>query len=495
MGTTPPALTLESALQNAGSDHFRYWVSVIGSAAADGTAFMIAYFLFRMDRPVPSLALVVGRPAHSLQPIDALLLLAVAFIAVRYLSGDYSRRQLFWDGAKFTTMALIVASMPDLFMLFLGGPMYAKIPVFLSWISLLIFIPLLRQAARIAMTAAGVWQIPTAIVGLGNRTTEIAAALNGSLSLGFDLRWLVIENSQDKAPPQLQGLTTVYAPDAASAARAVWQAGCKQAIVAADDIQSSHFSNVIQRLMELNVRVAIIPSLNRLPLAHVTTNYFFGRGILMLQVRSNVQRLPWRIVKRIFDIVVSAAALALLLPLFALFVIAIKLDSAGPATYFQMRVGRRGVQFPCYKFRTMVTNADEILDRWKIDNPTLYAEFLETFKLRDDPRVTRIGRWLRKTSMDELPQLWNVLRGDMSLVGPRPIPEQQLRDQYGTAAQLYMRVRPGISGLWQVSGRSETTADQRVILDEWYILNWSFWYDIVILVQTAWIVVSGKGAY
>ncbi len=118
-----------------------------------------------------------------------------------------------------------------------------------------------------------------------------------------------------------------------------------------------------------------------------------------------------------------------------------------------------------------------------------------TFKLRDDPRITRVGKWLRKTSLDEFPPLWNVIRGDMSLVGPRPIPEQQLRDQYGSAAQLYMRVRPGMSGLWQISGRSETTSVKRIVLDEWYILNWSFWYDIVILIQTAWIVVAGKGAF
>ena len=136
-----------------------------------------------------------------------------------------------------------------------------------------------------------------------------------------------------------------------------------------------------------------------------------------------------------------------------------------------------------------------MLERWKTENPELYKDFLVSFKLRNDPRITRIGKWLRSSSLDEVPQLWNVLRGDMSLVGPRPIPEQQLRDQYGSAAQLYMRVRPGITGLWQISGRSETTSDQRVVLDEWYILNWSFWYDIVILIQTAWIVFFRKGAY
>ena len=121
--------------------------------------------------------------------------------------------------------------------------------------------------------------------------------------------------------------------------------------------------------------------------------------------------------------------------------------------------------------------------------------FLKTFKLKDDPRITRVGKWLRRTSLDELPQLWNVLRGDMSLVGPRPVVAQELDEYYGPAAQLYVRTRPGLTGLWQVSGRSDTSYERRIILDEWYILNWSFWYDIVILVQTAWIVMTGKGAF
>ena len=159
-----------------------------------------------------------------------------------------------------------------------------------------------------------------------------------------------------------------------------------------------------------------------------------------------------------------------------------------------MRIGRHGIPFDCFKFRTMVSDAEDLLKAWEHENPALYEEYTRTFKLKDDPRITPIGRWLRKTSLDELPQLWNVLRGDMSLVGPRPVVAEELEEHYGPGTQLYIRTRPGITGLWQVSGRSDTSYERRVILDEWYILNWSFWYDIVILIQTAWIVVTGKGA-
>ncbi|HEY4075289.1 MAG TPA: undecaprenyl-phosphate galactose phosphotransferase WbaP [Rhizomicrobium sp.] len=476
--------------------HIRYWLSVFGLAIADSLSFLIVDFLCRHGHSVPTLVMFFGNNANKPStPINVFALLALAFVAVRYLSGDYGRRQLFWDGAKVTTIALLVTSLPDIAMLLLGNGIYAPWPVLLSWMLLLFLLPIMRQCARILMARVGIWQIPTALIGISPRSSEICMALKGSLSLGFDMRWLVIENDNASPPENLASLKTIHSTDPARIAAMVCEQGCKEAIVAAEDMQSTHFADVVQRLLEVNVPVAIIPSINRLPLANVTTNYFFGRDILLLQVHSNAQRLPSRIVKRSFDLAISALLLIILAPLFLAFAIAIKVDGPGNITYSQRRVGRHGRHFDCLKFRTMAPNADALLERWKTENPDLYKEFLITFKLRDDPRVTRIGKWLRKTSLDELPQLWNVLRGDMSLVGPRPIPEQQLRDQYGAAAQLYVRVRPGMSGLWQISGRSETTSDQRVILDEWYILNWSFWYDIVILIQTAWIVATGKGAF
>ena len=161
-----------------------------------------------------------------------------------------------------------------------------------------------------------VWQIPTAIIGINRRTAEICTALKQSLSLGFDVRWLVIENPNIRAPESL-GANPAHSFLRSSAYRPIiGNAGCKEAIVAAEDMQSAHFAEVVQRLLEVNIPVAIIPSINRLPLAGVTTNYFFGRDILMLQVRSNVQRLPSRIVKRLFDLVASSLLLVLLSPLF-----------------------------------------------------------------------------------------------------------------------------------------------------------------------------------
>ena len=474
--------------------HIRFWMSVIGLAAADGLSFAITHFLMRAGGQVPHILVMRGGNTGQ-SPLDAFQLLALAFILVRYLAGDYGRRQLFWDGAKITTIALLVTSLPDLAMLGLGRGLYSAPRVLSSWLLLIFLVPVMRQAARMLMSRLGLWQIPTVMIGAGPRAEEIWDALSHSLSLGFDVRWLVLEAPDSEAPPTMTALRTVHSADVARTAHVMRNAGCKQAIVAAEDIQSAHFAETAQRLLEVNIPVAIIPALTRLPLANATTNYFFGRDILMIQVRSNVQRMPWRIVKRSFDLGFSAVLLLLALPFFLILAVLIKQSGPGAVFYSQTRIGRRGIPFQCIKLRTMVSNADDVLRRWSAENPKLYEEFCVGYKLKNDPRITRIGHWLRRTSLDELPQLWNVLRGDMSLVGPRPVVARELEDHYGPAAQLYMRTRPGITGLWQVSGRSDTSYERRVILDEWYILNWSFWYDIVILVQTVWIVITGKGAF
>jgi len=474
--------------------HLRYWSTVLGLALADALSFLAAHYLFRSGHAVPSFVLFLDRGQDRSAPIDLFAVLALLFISVRYLAGDYNRRQLFWDGAKISTIALIVTSLVDFLLLLAGNGIYAVMPLVLSWSFLLVCVPLARQGARGIMTRLDVWQIPTAIIGCNSRSAEIHDALEHSLALGFDVRWLVAEDADAKTAPGLQSLRLIHSSDATQIAAGLFMAGCKEAIIAAEDMQSALFAQVAQRLLEVNIPVAVVPSFTRLPLAGVTTSYFFGRDILLLQIRSNVQRLPWRFTKRLFDIVCSALLLVVLAPLFLVLAVVIRRTDPGEATYSQARIGRHGKAFNCLKFRTMVMDADTRLQAWCQENPALYEEYLKTFKLKDDPRITPIGRWLRKTSLDELPQLLNVLRGEMSLVGPRPVVQKELDDYYGPATQLYIRTRPGMTGLWQVSGRSDTSYERRIILDEWYILNWSFWYDIVILIQTAWIVVTGKGA-
>lgn len=192
----------------------------------------------------------------------------------------------------------------------------------------------------------------------------------------------------------------------------------------------------------------------------------------------------------------KAGALSLLIvlsPLFVFLIYQIKRDG-GPAFYGQIRVGQNGHMFKCWKFRSMVVNADKILQDLLKNDPEARAEWDRDFKLKNDPRITRIGHFIRKTSIDELPQLFNVLKGEMSLVGPRPVTKAEKRF-YGEDFEKYKSVRPGMTGLWQVSGRNDVTYKRRVLLDVWYVDHWSILADIRIMFQTIRVVLYRSGSY
>jgi exopolysaccharide production protein ExoY len=200
----------------------------------------------------------------------------------------------------------------------------------------------------------------------------------------------------------------------------------------------------------------------------------------------------WR--KRAFDIFGASVGLLLLSPLFVLVALLIKLQDGGAVFYGHERLGYHGRPFRCWKFRSMVRNAEARLEALLARDPAAAQEWRETRKLRRDPRVTLLGLILRRTSIDELPQLFNVLIGEMSLVGPRPITHEELR-RFGGAMKQYVRVRPGISGLWQVSGRSDTSYEHRVKLDASYVKTWKLTGDIWIILRTIPSMIRGRGAY
>lgn len=217
-------------------------------------------------------------------------------------------------------------------------------------------------------------------------------------------------------------------------------------------------------------------------------------GITGMHLRERLLMPSHRVSKRTFDLVVASALLVLLAPLLIGVAIAVKLTSRGPIIYGHKRLGQGGKHFKSLKFRTMVKDADRVLSHYLAENPELQAEWHRDHKLKNDPRITRIGTFLRKSSLDELPQLWNVIRGEMSLVGPRPIVDSEI-PKYNEVFHSYSRVRPGITGLWQISGRNNTTYAERVAFDEFYVRNWSPWYDLYILMSTVKTVLLREGAY
>lgn len=217
-------------------------------------------------------------------------------------------------------------------------------------------------------------------------------------------------------------------------------------------------------------------------------------GIVAFSSTNYLTKIQSHVAKRAFDIALILCSLPLTLPVCLLTALFVKLTSPGPVLYGHKRVGLNGKEFKCWKFRSMYIDADKQLKKILKENPEMKKQWDRDRKLENDPRVTPFGKFIRKTSLDELPQLINIFVGQMSFIGPRPVMQDELK-RYGKKADYILSVLPGLSGMWQTSGRSDTAYEDRVTLDAYYIQNWSIWLDIWILIKTVWVVLCGKGAY
>ena len=247
------------------------------------------------------------------------------------------------------------------------------------------------------------------------------------------------------------------------------------------------FLKLLGKAKMLDIAVRVVPQGFELMPKHFMK---YNIGCIPILEYSNQEEIKLQLGKRFFDFIVSLTALIILSPVFLIVALLIKLDSPGPIFYASRRYGKRGRKFDMYKFRSMIIDADEkikdIMHKNESDGPI--------FKMKNDPRITKIGRILRKYSLDELPQLVNVLKGNMSLVGPRPLPISQV-EREDVLQIKRLEVSPGITGLWQIRGRSDISFRRLIRWDIWYINNWSFWLDLNILFQTVPVVIKGKGAY
>lgn len=269
---------------------------------------------------------------------------------------------------------------------------------------------------------------------------------------------------------------------------------CQTVIITAPGMEKEKIQKLIVSVQPLVRNLAYVPDLIGTPMIGVKAQVLFTEEILMLHMHNNLAVRRNKIYKRVFDLICSIAGGLLILPILLLVTILVAIDNHGNVIFAHRRVGKNGKEFPCYKFQSMIPNAQEKLEEYLKTNPEARKEWEESFKLTNDPRVTRLGAFLRKTSLDELPQLWNVIKGDMSLVGPRPIVKKEI-ERYGPYFREYSMVLPGITGMWQASGRSDTTYEERVAMDTWYVRNWSVWLDIMYLAKTFQVVFLGKGAY
>lgn len=419
-----------------------------------------------------------------------LLTLAAAWMGwMAFAKRSYTRRDAFWmELRKVVLGVLLVALLVGFYSMYvLKALQWSALLYLMSGVFVLV--PLARFVARQCLTLFGVWERPALVFGTGENAVQAALALQSEKGLGYCVKGFVQPDGlQEGAAMPLMKLDWPATEDEFSRLRD------HHCIIALEADQADLRDHLIRQLSKHGVTdVHVVPAMRGVPLYGLDTSQFFSHEVLMIHVRNQLAKPLLRVVKRLFDICGSLALLALLSPLFA--VLAWKVSRDGGSPFFgHERVGQGGRKFKCYKFRSMVINAQQVLQELLERDPVARAEWDRDFKLKNDPRVNRVGHFLRRTSLDELPQLWNVLKGEMSLVGPRPVVEAEL-PRYGEDVSYYLMVKPGMTGLWQVSGRNDVDYDTRVYFDAWYVKNWSLWTDIAILFKTVGVVFGRSGAY
>ena len=280
-----------------------------------------------------------------------------------------------------------------------------------------------------------------------------------------------------------------------NAAEIIHDSSVKTVIITAPGMEKEKLQTLLEGIQPYVRDIIFVPDLIGVPLYNVEAQTLFNEQIMMLSLRNNLARRRNQIFKRFFDIVIGSLLCIPLVPIIFIIAFCIKLDSKGPAFFNAERIGKKGETFTCYKFRSMHLDSQKILEEYLAENPAAKEEWDTYAKLRDyDPRVTKVGKWIRKYSLDELPQILNVIKGDMSLVGPRPYLPREKEDIGEYLSTITLTV-PGITGFWQTSGRNDVSFAGRVVMDTWYVRNWSIWLDLMYLFKTAKIVLTGKGAY
>ena len=348
----------------------------------------------------------------------------------------------------------------------------------------------IRYAIMKFLKLKNIFSEPVVIIGAGLTAEKLVKFWHEDLGYRYDIVGLIDDNPISKTLPKefpvLGGFN--------SAKQIIRKLSIKTVIIAAPGIAKERLQEIINDIQPRVKNLSFIPDLIGTPMASVDASILFSEKILMLNLRNNLSRRYNRIFKRVFDLVLTIVGGILISPILLGIALAVCVSNRGGIIFAHKRVGMYGKTFNCYKFQTMIKDADKVLEKYLVENPTARREWEETFKLTNDPRVTKLGSFLRRTSLDELPQIWNVILGDMSLVGPRPIVEEEVA-KYGKNIREYYMVLPGITGMWQVSGRSDTTYPERVAMDTWYVRNWSVWIDIMYLFKTVKAVLTKRGAY
>jgi len=426
---------------------------------------------------------------ENFSQIDLFIVIPFIYIAFIAAARTYRRIIPFWQRVE----SLFYSSIYSIIVIFFVRASSTEQSIaFLALLWLFSFIGLIvmRYILKRFLDERKVFKIPLLIIGAQKEALAFTRSINSDIGMSsYNIVGLISDQTPVK---ELQGYPLLG--DFNNIEKIIKNTGINNVLIAVPYLDQAKLKNIIHRAQPLVKNIYIIPNLTAIPMGGIDVETFFTEKIMLIRIRNNLERRFNRIIKYLFDMIVTIVGTICISPLLIAIAIWIYKDSPGPVIFKHIRVGKDGKEFPCYKFRSMCIDAKEKLEELLQNNPEARAEWERDFKLKHDPRITKSGAFLRKTSLDELPQLFNVLKGEMSLVGPRPIIKAEM-ERYGEHIDDYLMVRPGIAGMWQCSGRNDIDYTERVHMDSWYVRNWSVWLDIMILWRTFKAVFAKKGAY
>lgn len=422
----------------------------------------------------------------------------LTFILSMTYEALYQKRTPFWQETWQLIKAASVAMLIVLAFVSLGklGPQVSRIVLVSLWLAMIITLPLFRQLGKRLLNALGLWHENVLILGAGDAGRATLRGLEREVTLGYRVIGFLDDDVQ-KIGTVIEtpaGEYRVFGP-LRQFKRFVHMMRISTIIIALPVLDAIRQARIVSEVQRYVPRVLVVPELKGIALLNTELCVLFMEQLFLLKIRNNLKSLHARIIKRCFDFVLSSLGIIVLaVPLLILYAL-VRLTSRGPAFFVQLRPGKDGRIIRIYKFRSMYLDGDERLSRALASDEKLAHEWQVYRKLKSyDPRVTPVGKFLRKWSLDELPQIFNIWKGQMSIVGPRPYIVSELGDMRETA-DIILMAKPGLCGLWQASGRNNLSFDDRVKLESWYVLNWSLWLDVILMVKTAKAVLTREGAY
>jgi len=472
----------------------RFLLQFTSLVIVDLSAFYTSLFLAWLARAELMPHLIPGLPPFfSYLYFMSLWWIPAVFIFFIFYESLYDRNMPFWDETKQIVRSVSLASITLMAIVTLGkmGELVSRLVLLGIWLSSLFVFPLFRLWGKKLLYRKDASRERILIIGAGKAGRLVMEGLQREAHMGYDVVGF-LDDDAEKIGKVVHG-KEVFGR-VAEFPKYIRELGIKTAIIAIPSLPPEKLSSLTASVQNSTVNTMLIPDLKGIALLNTDLFHLFTEELFLLNIQNNLKSVTNRAVKRLFDLVFSLASMPVLLPLIGIIAVLIKSGTPGYAIYAHERIGENGRPFRCYKFRTMYKDAEEKLQEILGRDEATRSEWESNWKLREDPRITKIGKFLRKTSLDELPQIFNVIKGEMSIVGPRPYLPRERADIEDNIL-IITSAKPGITGLWQVSGRSTTGYRYRIKLDTWYIMNWSLWLDLVIILKTIKVVLKAEGAY